>query len=226
MGLNAVWVSLCHQGMPRHASRPPFAVERRHTLPACMTCTLCSDRDTRRVSFAEPQRHDFCVRILAKFVRLVYGIAIIEPAGLVAGDGKHPDLDVLLGLLRELLDFTVRHPTTTVAGAASAAAVAQKEKLYRDLAASVGARLTPFVIETYGAWDNAAREFVLRVSKFNDAALTAMSSHDILYSMSCEVSIAVQRGNAQALLANYQCAEAANEPRFCVSLNGLPRASS
>ena len=90
----------------------------------------------------------------------------------------------------------------------------------------MGARFTPFVIESFGAWETEAREFVLRIRDSNNSDVTAMSSHDLFYSLSCEVSIAVQRGNARALLACHQAGLAASEPHFFASLSAAPRVSA
>jgi hypothetical protein len=172
-------------------------------------------------------RHDEVVKILARYVRLVRGfVRELDRDRYNWGREMRPDLEVILGLLRELIDVTIRHPTTPIPGAASAAAVAQKEKLYRELASKVGAQLTPFVIESFGAWDTGAREFVSRIRAFNDVAITGMSRHDIFYALSCEVSIAVQRGNARALIACHQAALSADNVHFPVSVIGIPRSSA
>jgi len=172
-------------------------------------------------------RHDEVVKILARYVRLVRGfVRELDRDRYHWGAEMRPDLEVILGVLRELIDVTIRHPTTPVPGAASVAAVAQKEKLYRELASKAGAQLTPFVIETFGAWDSRAREFVARIRAHNDVAVTGMSKHDIFYALSCEVAIAVQRGNARSLLACLQSALSADSVQFPVSINGIPRSSA
>jgi hypothetical protein len=172
-------------------------------------------------------RHDEVVKVLARYVRLVRGfVRELDRDRWSWGVDMRPDLEVILGLIRELIDVTIRHPTTPVPGAAASAAVAQKEKLYRELASRVGAQLTPFVIESFGAWDTGAREFVSRIRAFNDAAVTGLSRHDVYYSLSCEVSIAVQRGNARAMLACLQYAISADDVQFHVSMNGMPRSSA
>ena len=171
-------------------------------------------------------RHNDVLKVLAKFVQLVLGYARIEPRNLFLANQKHPDLEVIIKQLFEYLDVSIRYPKSPIAGAAASAAVAQKEKLYRDLCARVGARFTPFVIESFGAWETEAREFVLRIRDSNNSDVTAMSSHDLFYSLSCEVSIAVQRGNARALLACHQAGLAASEPHFFASLSAAPRVSA
>jgi hypothetical protein len=168
-------------------------------------------------------RHHAIVHILARWIRLVQGRASIEPARLAFNDNKQPDLETMM-FEHEVVDVSIRHPTTPIPGAASDAAVAQKEKRYRELAEQIGARVTPFIIETFGAWDTAAREFAGRIRDFNDPAATAMSSHDVFYCVSTEVSIAVQRGNGRALLACYQAGIKCDEVQFRVTLNNIPRA--
>jgi len=169
-------------------------------------------------------RHNEALKVLARWIRLVRGFVRELDYDRWNWGEMRPDLEVIMGLIRELIDVTIRHPTSPVPGAAAAAAVAQKQKLYRELASRVGAQLTPFVIETFGAWDIGAREFVSRIRNFNDRSVTGLSKHDVYYGLSSEVSIAVQRGNARALLACYQSALAAQEIRFSPRLIDAPRA--
>lgn len=150
-------------------------------------------------------RHNELERIIHYMVRRLGGSSTIEPQRLVLASGKHPDLELLLGAIRYLLDVTIVTPRTGPLEAAECAAN-HKSNHYRDLAASCRATFIPFPIETYGAWGDQARSFAKILRDFNDERLTGLTKREVYYRFCTEIAVAVQRGNARVMEAWTQVA--------------------
>ncbi len=72
----------------------------------------------------------------------------------------------------------------------------QKSAKYRDLAAAAHAEFFPFVVESFGGFGAKAAEFVQSFVRASKSSHLAWCPHEIVYGVSREVAIAVQRGNA------------------------------
>ena len=104
-------------------------------------------------------RHDEVVNALYRFALMVGIQAVREPSGLHAGDGRCPDLQLVLPGRHILSDVSIAHPTAPgfvrskkswrTTGAARAMQTKKRLK-YRETAAQHHAELLPFCLETYG----------------------------------------------------------------------------
>ena len=172
--------------------------------------TWCSKFFPNRVIF----RHNQLVECVDRAVRRVGGSTRVEPANLRhAADDRRPDIDVLLGLDRLLVDASIRLPD---AEPLEATRVASKEKHqhYAAQAASLHARVVPFIVETYGAWGDEAVEFAKQLRDHLVAAVKPVNPSEFYYHFCSEASVAVQRGNALVLESALQAAR--NSEQFAV----------
>jgi len=110
-------------------------------------------------------------------------------------------------------DVSVTHPVAVTyirkaATALGAAKEREKEKVahgYADAAESVGKIFIPLAIETFGAWGPAAQDFFKQLKRIMDNKLpkvqdTTWTTASWASCHSQKVSIALQRGNAEAIL--------------------------
>ena len=98
-----------------------------------------------------------------------------------------------------------------------------KKAKYTLLATAHNATVTPFALETFGAFGDCARELVKRIAKSCKPEVTGWTPHQILYGLSNEVAIALQRGNERIVTRCLQRArQAQSQPvgvRFFVRLH-------
>jgi hypothetical protein len=126
----------------------------------------------------------------------------LEPARIGSADRKRPDLEVLIGPKRFLVDVYTVHPGAESYAPKAAekqlwtAAFAESRKVrkYAVMAAEAGADFFPFVVESTGGWG---------ITEFIDAFVTASADshsawcpHEFVYGIVRMVGVAVQRGNA------------------------------
>jgi hypothetical protein len=162
-------------------------------------------------------RHDLIVQTLADWIRRVGGTAQVEPRGLWAredgGDGRRPDIRVLLGGLVFLLDAAVVHPTAasrigTPTSLTELGAATQMETLktrrYTQLARHEQATFVPFVVETFGGFGREARQFCTLLSRFAEGASEIYTRTDVLLGLRADIAHAIQRGNADIVRVGMQ----------------------
>ena len=169
-------------------------------------------------------RHKLLCQATENAIRRAGGFARSEPAYLQLASGVRPDIDALFGLNRALVDCTIRTPDSQkplTSLAAAAEAEADKHRTYDALAADLGAKVVPFAIETFGAWGEEARNFMLQLRNFVQTNGRELTASDFYYWACSEISIAVQRGNARAWRAAIQAARAAEQPRFSRNLHSV-----
>jgi hypothetical protein len=120
------------------------------------------------------------------------------------------------------VDVATRHPATeswakrgarNEAGKAANDAEHQKHLHYRDrLGANIGATFMPFGIESYGTIGKTARELIRllceRASFVGPQAVAAVRRE-----LTTNLSLAIQRGNALAIVAGLQAARSAELER-------------
>ena len=89
-----------------------------------------------------------------------------QPKDLWLDDNKTPDIDLILGGRRILVDVAVVHPCAPSYAVeahnplgGSATMVLTKDEKYANLADSLGAEVVPVVIETFGASLGSSRTF-------------------------------------------------------------------
>ena len=175
-------------------------------------------------------RHDTIGEVLLKYARRVRWMADLRPYWLYSGELR-PDGDFFSETGREIIDVTVSHPTAVSnverACRSKLAVTFEAERLkkvkYAQLAASHNADVTPFALETFGAFGDSARDLVKRIAKSSKPEITGWTQHQILYGLSNEVAIAFQRGNERIITRCFQRArQAESQPagvRFFVRLH-------
>jgi len=189
-------------GLPLTAQMPERCVcgaEFEHDEAHALSCIF-------RLGSLNTDRHDEMGEVVQKYARRAGWLASVRPHWLYSGELR-PDGDFISDSGREIIDFTVSHPTATsnveraCQGklAVTIEAERQKRRKYAALAESHNAIVTPFALETFGAFGDRARDLVKRIAKSSKPELTGYTPHQILYGLSNEVAIALQKSNARII---------------------------
>ena len=147
------------------------------------------------------------------------GLAHKNPAH-ISGNGDHtrPDLQLVLNGKHYLVDVTIRHPgckTNIQHGAdteqLAAAHQGEKEKKakYAAMAKAQQASFIPFAVETYGGLGKSATKLINLIASAAEDGLQMLSESEVRKELRESVAIAVQKGNANIMLAEYNRAKAA-----------------
>jgi hypothetical protein len=147
------------------------------------------------------------------------GLAIKEPTQLGGKDDQtRPDAHLVLDGRQVLVDATVRHPTckTNIQHgsarhqlAAAHKGEAEKKAKYAAMAKIQQAEFVCFAVETYGGMGKGARKLVRKIASVAQDRLQGVSEKEIRRELEESVAIAVQRGNADIMLAEYFSATSA-----------------
>jgi hypothetical protein len=162
-------------------------------------------------------RHNALVKTIARAARLTDATVHVEPKGLSAEGEDRPDLSILMGDHNFSVDVATRHPATdnwakrgAADNAAKAANQAEVDKHSAAKRKQFSGAFRPFGIETYGRLGEEARSFVKELSSF--ARHSNPTAHWQVQSLlSKGVSLALQRGNAVAILEGLQRAQVAEQ---------------
>ena len=192
---------------------PPTAQQR-------VQCALCrkphASAECHHLACASLSRHatnkhHTVVNALASGARRAAAVANAEPRGLNESDGLRPDLQLLLDARSILSDIVISHPTAPshVARAQQQLAVAEhaatlKTRKYAALALKQRAAFIPFSMETYGGMSKHARELIDVIVQYAVDHQVLFSKQEIRTRLVGIIAIAVQRGNALAILAGYR----------------------
>jgi hypothetical protein len=156
-------------------------------------------------------RHNAVVGVLQRFFNYAGAITEREPSRLTGMSRIRPDLSIVLPGHHYLVDVRVTHPLCpshiSIAAskplAATISAEKEKSRKYNQLAQNIQAEFVPFVVESVGGITTTGQTLLNNV-------ILACSEHQSLWSprqLSQElygsISIAIQRGNAQALTSGY-----------------------
>jgi len=131
-----------------------------------------------------------------------------QPKDLWLDDDRTPDIDLILGGRRILVDVAVVHPSAPsyVVEArnplgGSATMVLTKEEKYAKLADSLGAEVVPAVIETYGAPSDPLLGLFKDISKYaSTKPYLVWSQHEIYQGLLLDTSLLLQKWNAKIIL--------------------------
>jgi hypothetical protein len=156
-------------------------------------------------------RHDAVRDALYHGVLTVGGQAVREPAGLDLDDGRRPDLQIVFPGEHILTDVVVTHPLApsnierAAGGATRIAKYMQerKRKKYTKTAAHQEARLIPFAVETCGGLAPDAVTLLKALSRAGEEHLGLWPRDVIVCQLLGSVAVAVQKGNAMAVLSGY-----------------------
>jgi hypothetical protein len=173
-------------------------------------------------------RHNAVRDALYHGVLTVGGQAVREPVGLDLEDGRRPDLQIVFPGEHILTDVVVSHPLAPsyIAKAASAAArVAKywqetKRNKYEKTAAHHEARLLPFAVETFGGLAPDAVTLLKELSRAGEEHLALWPRDVIVRQLLGSVAVAVQKGNAMAVLSGYSKAVTAVRVKAAVEVTG------
>jgi hypothetical protein len=196
---------------------PPY----RNQLPS--NCTSCGVKDAIRIDRWHHLscnihkrreinlRHNTVVHALYAHAGYAGGAVAKEPSGLSTEDNRRPDLQIVFPGQHILTDVVISHPLCpshiTAASKKHTVTAQQAEQRkhvnYHQLAEHQHARFLPFSVETTGGMGCDAVELVDQISLACRDHLTLESHLYIARGVRASVAIAVQKGNALAILAGY-----------------------
>jgi hypothetical protein len=155
------------------------------------------------------RRHHAIRDVIVSMVTKAGGKATEEPGNFhqAYGDEKRSDILVNLNGRLTLVDVVVTNPLAatylrgTIDRPLSAAEKAARKKTtkYAQVARDSGASFVPFSLEVYGGFEAKAVEFVKTIAT-HGAAHSPHLRHEILEDLVGGVSVAIQRGNWNALV--------------------------
>ena len=165
-----------------------------------LVCTNMKNGALRR-------RHDAVVNEVGRVAGLVGAQVMKEVEGLDPDSRQRPDLQLVFPGRLLLTDVSISHSLTAshVAHAGSAAAYWQslKTRKYAAVAARLGAELLNVCVDASGGMATDAFKLVQAVGDEGERCMGAWSSDGIQrYLLGC-IAMAVQRGNALAMLTGY-----------------------
>jgi hypothetical protein len=200
---------------------PPLGSD--HQLPA--DCPLC-DKGQNAVA-SDPwhylscpsqrkrevkTRHNAVKDALYRAVLLTGGQAVREVRGLQAGSDLRPDLQIVYPGQHVLTDVAVVHPGAHArrqpenSTATAKKMAGEKRTKYAAIASRHDAELIPFVVETCGGLGPDAMALLDVISGAASEHLSLWSQEDAAKEMLNSVAIAVQKGNAMAVLGAHAAA--------------------
>ena len=128
-------------------------------------------------------------------------------------NNSHPDIDAVMGARRTLVDVTVCHPTAAsyvqqrtslVALGTAKRREQEKHRKYDAMAARLQVRFCAFAVETYAAFGAEAQKFCKDVADFATLSCSTWPWRTVQRCMVSAISMAVQQGNAVAVLRGLQ----------------------
>ena len=182
--------------------------------------------DRKCASKLKNLRHTAIAKSIAKWaLRAGAESAETEPKKLWTTDQKRPDIDLILGAERILVDVAVVQPSAPsyVVSAqhplgGSAEMVRVKESKYEVLAATLDATVAPAVIETFGALTSPCVDLFNRIADYaKENPQSCWSSYEVYRGLVLETSIQLQLWNTKTVK------EGKRRVRICeaVRRNGL-----
>ena len=174
------------------------------------------------------------VNALYKTALTIGAQVVREPVKLSTGDGRRPDLQIVLPGRHILADVAVCHPLTQRVAkhglAWTATGVARekertKRKKYSGTATLHGAEFLPFVVETCGGMAPDALKLVRVLADAGQQYAAMWPRNDVIRHIVGSVAIATQRGMAMTYLTGYSQALARlgvwKEPAVRVEGSGM-----
>jgi hypothetical protein len=165
----------------------------------------CIPLSTRAIT----DRHNEVLNRLGESCRLIHLYPHLEPAGLDKESEKRPDLQVALPDTTILSDVTIIHPSCKTwrkvvirkdIVAAGDQKEAMKDKTYQPMAQALDMEFCACVLDTYGGFHRSALTLINKLTCAVDPATSLISPADFKNKLKREISIAVQRGNADIMI--------------------------
>jgi hypothetical protein len=138
---------------------------------------------------------------------------MVEPRQLDRSSNCHPDIDAVMGARRTLVDATICHPAAPSyvrlgVGLAALGTARRREqekhRKYDAMAARLNTRFCAFAVKTYGAFGAEAQQFCKDVASFATLSCTTWPWKTIQRGMVNAIAMAVQQGNAVAVMRGLQ----------------------
>jgi hypothetical protein len=199
----------------------PFAAHTMAALPE--HCPLCTHRHTRApISFGDDpwhsltctslikgelsRRHDAVVDAIGRVAWMVGAQVKREVEGLDADSRKRPDLEIVFPGRRLLTDVVVSHSLTASSIMRGQSLTAQwqgvKNKKYAGVASRIGAELLNVSLDSCGGMAADAVRLVAAIGEEGERwSMGSWTSGEIKRQLLGGMAVAVQRGNALAMLA-------------------------
>lgn len=162
---------------------------------------------------AMTDRHNAVLHTLARFCSLLQVPVRCEPAGLHQDSNRRPDIQVALATGTLLGDVTIAHPATKSwakvtnrhgVGAVGDTADARKTAKYGQMAKSIDMDFQAVVLYTYGGFHKSAMGFIDKLTGALDQATCIISRATFKRQLKQHIAIAVQRGNADIMIQDFQ----------------------
>jgi hypothetical protein len=164
------------------------------------------------------RRHDAVVDAISRVAWMVGAQIRKEVAGLDPNTRKRPDIQIVFPGRMLLTDVVVSHSLTAVQIRESRSSAAKwqtiKNKKYAGVASRIGAELLNMSIDTSGGLASDAVRLVDAIGEEGERwSLGTWAGAEIRRQLLSAVAVAVQRGNALAMLTGYTRATATAQAR-------------
>jgi hypothetical protein len=170
---------------------------------------ICKSQNRREID----TRHNAVKDALYRAVLLTGGQAVREVTGLQKKSKIRPDLQIVYPGRHVLTDVAVVHPLGVYgcqrpenSTAAAKNVAGEKRRKYAAIASRHDAELIPFVVETCGGLGQDAIALLDVISGAASEHLSLWSQEDAAKELLSSVAIAVQKGNAMAVLGAHAAA--------------------
>ena len=156
-------------------------------------------------------RHDLVTKCIKYYADIAGACSRLEPNGLSEDDRKRPDLELFFDHIHQLVDVTIGHPTcrsylNKAQEPLATAELAASNKLnkYRTMGAQLQAEIVPFAIESFGGFSRTAQDFIDNLAHFASNRSTLFQKDELIRDFISSLSVAVQRGNAVAVINGWR----------------------
>ena len=156
-------------------------------------------------------RHDLVVKCIKYYAEIAGACSRLEPNGLSEDGRKRPDLELFLGHIHQLIDVTIVHPTcrSYLKKAQEPLVIAEmaatnKLSKYSNMSIQLQAKIVPFAIESFGGFSQSAQNFISTLAHFASNHSTLFHKKELIRDFISSISIAVQRGNALAVINGWR----------------------
>ena len=162
-------------------------------------------------------RHNLVSNCLSTWATRLGAACVVEPSGLDPLSLKRPDILICLPHTSYLVDVSIRHPTapSNLRLAHQPLAVVKqaeqrKHAKYDQMAAAINSAFVPFIMETHGGYGPEALKLISDLVPPDTSPLDNLYPlHQTAFDLRSSLAIALQRGNAHAVMVGLSHARAA-----------------
>jgi hypothetical protein len=154
-------------------------------------------------------RHNDITNLIEQHVRMAGGMSRKEPGQLTNKNKRRPDLQIFCPDKNWLIDVSVSNPInpthqdSSIAKSMAAAAKSAKKKArhYKEICQDLQSEFCAFACETLGGLHSSARSVINKVASLTNDYASIYSHTTIRQSLLDSVATAIQRGNANMMIA-------------------------